>query len=155
MFMGNLNFNTLREANKIRLPVFRNSRGEPAHTTQDGSDWSPSQWLQAVLGELGEYANKRKKFERGDLTFEEFKIEAQKELADVQVYLDILARRCLDTDYRIDADGVDLGDATINKFNEVSRRIGCDIMIDSDGQSWFHEKDRPTIITTTSNSVEI
>lgn len=60
-----LSFNTLGAANKARLPHFKNSKGERAHSKQDGSDWSPAQWLQAVCGELGEYANARKKFERG------------------------------------------------------------------------------------------
>lgn len=64
MIMGygtdGLTFNTLRGANMKRLPMFRDSK-------DDGSDWSPAQWLQAVTGELGEYANLRKKVERGDL----------------------------------------------------------------------------------------
>ena len=66
-----LTFDTLRKANIARLPEFKNSKGEPAHSKSDGSDWSPAQWLQAVIGELGEYANVMKKVERGDLTFEE------------------------------------------------------------------------------------
>src|SRR5690606_41503327 len=86
-----LTFNALRAANMARLPEFRNRHGEPAHKEPDGSDWSPAQWLQAVLGELGEYANVRKKFERGDLTLEEFYAVATEELVDVECYLDILA----------------------------------------------------------------
>lgn len=114
-----LSFFTLRAANIARLPTFKNSKGELAHSEPDGSDWSPAQWLQALVGELGEYANKRKKFERGDISAEEFKIEAAKELADVQIYLDILAFRL----------GVDLGQATEDKFNEVSRRVGSSVFI--------------------------
>src|SRR5689334_18053857 len=111
-----LTFNTLRNANIARLPQFKNCHGEPAHSKPDGSDWSPSQWLQAVVGELGEFANIRKKYERGDLTFVEYEALARKELADVQTYLDILAMRCLDSNGAPHPTGVDLGRATIAKF---------------------------------------
>lgn len=130
-----LTFRTLREANIKRLPLFKNKHGIIAHTKADGSDWSPAQWLQAVIGELGEYANIRKKFERGDLTFSEYEVAAAKELADVQTYLSILALRCLD--YRsgalnvVDASGIDLGQATADKFNDVSDRVGCSVNIDN------------------------
>ena len=93
-----ITFDTLRGANSARLPQFKNKHGALAHGRPDGSDWTPAQWLQAVVGELGEYANIRKKFERGDLNFKQYEVEAAKELADVQTYLDILAKRCLDFD---------------------------------------------------------
>lgn len=93
-----LTFNALRGANQARLPEFKNKHGGLAHAKPDGSAWSPAQWLQAVIGELGEFANVRKKFERGDLSFDEYQEQARKELADVQTYLDILALRCLDID---------------------------------------------------------
>lgn len=108
-----------------RLPQFKNKHGALAHSQPDGSDWTPAQWLQAVMGELGEYANIRKKFERGDIGRDEFKTLAAKELADVQTYLDILALRCLDFGGNIDPHGVELGDATLDKFNEVSKRVGA------------------------------
>lgn len=127
-----LSFNALRGANQARLPEFKNKHGSLAHAKPDGSDWSPAQWLQAVVGELGEFANIRKKFERGDLSFEEYEIEAAKELADVQTYLDILAMRCLDTPDEPHASGVDLGQATIDKFNEVSERVGSRVYLDAD-----------------------
>ena len=139
-----LTFDSLRAANKARLPLFKNKHGGLAHSKLDGSDWTPAQWLQAVVGELGEYANIRKKFERGDLSFEEYESLAAKELADVQIYLDILALRCLDHGHRgasykgsetvlIGLDGVDLGKATLAKFNEVSERISCSVRLDEDG----------------------
>jgi hypothetical protein len=126
--MSNLTFDTLRKANFTRNPLFKNNHGVVCHFSADGSEWTPAQWLQAMIGELGEYANKRKKFERGDLTFDEFEKEARKELADVQIYLDILAARCLDSK---DAHptGVNLGQATMDKFNEVSVRTGVDVYI--------------------------
>jgi NTP pyrophosphatase (non-canonical NTP hydrolase) len=118
-----LTFQHLRRANVARLPVYKNSKGDIAHPHANGGtpgfDWTPAQWLQAVVGELGEYANFRKKFERGDITQDEFDVQAAKELADVQIYLDILA-------YRL---GIDLGEATRSKFNEVSRRVGCTVFI--------------------------
>jgi NTP pyrophosphatase (non-canonical NTP hydrolase) len=117
--MSVLTFQVLREANIMRLPEFKNKHGQPAHSKQDGSDWSPAQWLQAVIGELGEYANVRKKFERGDIDLAEFRQLAGMELADVQTYLDILAFQL----------GFDLGDITLNKFNLVSERVGSKVRI--------------------------
>lgn len=139
-----LKFNALRGANKARLPEFRDKHGNLAHSLPDGSDWAPAQWLQAVIGELGEYANIRKKFERGDLGFIEYQKLAAAELADVQTYLDILALRCLDrveleeTDgpqlYRHVAHptGIDLGEATMEKFNEVSIRVNSSVRLEAD-----------------------
>jgi NTP pyrophosphatase (non-canonical NTP hydrolase) len=112
--MYHLTFEELRKANLAKLPLFKNSKGDIAHPTGDINDWTPSQWLQAVVGELGEYANFRKKFERGDIDVFEFTKNAAKELADTQIYLDLLAARL----------NIDLGGATIMKYNEVSRRIG-------------------------------
>lgn len=137
-----LTFDALRGANAARLPEFKNKHGELAHSKADGSDWSPAQWLQAVIGELGEYANVRKKYERGDLSAEEFERLAAKELADVQTYLDILARRCLDVTGAgglVEAahpDGVDLGRATIAKFNEVSFRVQSSVRLSESGAAW-------------------
>jgi NTP pyrophosphatase (non-canonical NTP hydrolase) len=114
-----LTFSDLRAANTARLPVFKNRRGERAHSQPDGSDWCLAQWCNAVLGELGEAANIIKKVERGDLTLDEARPDLRRELADVQTYLDILAFRA----------GVDLGAATAEKFNEVSVRVGCDVRL--------------------------
>lgn len=117
--MAQLTFMALREANKERVGIFRNKFGVLAHSKSDGSDWSPAQWLQATVGELGEYANVRKKFERGDLTEVQFHGMARRELADVVIYLDLLA-------YQL---GIDLGAAVQEKFNEVSARIGVGVKL--------------------------
>lgn len=117
-----LTFNALRGANCARLPEFKNARGEPAHSEPDGSDWTLSAWSNAVLGELGEAANIIKKVERGDLTLDEARPALAKEFADVATYLDILAFRA----------GVDLGRATIDKFNEVSDRVGSRVYLSED-----------------------
>lgn len=126
-----LSFNTLRDANKKRLPTFKNKHGALAHTKVDGSDWSPAQWLQAVVGELGEYANVRKKFERGDFTQEEFIKEASDELADVVTYIDLLSEQL----------GIDLGRAVISKFNRTSEKARSPIFMRSDGTDWFIRKE--------------
>lgn len=114
-----LTFGQLRAANRARLPLFKNRRGGPAHSMPDGSDWCLAQWCNAVTGELGEAANLIKKIERGDMTLDEARDDLAKELADVATYLDILAFRA----------GVDLGEATRWKFNEVSRRVGCAVRL--------------------------
>lgn len=132
-----LTFDALNNAARARLPQFRDKHGVLSHSQADGSDWSPSQWLQAVVGELGEYANVRKKFERGDLTFEEYKVMAAKELADVQCYFVLLAQRALDQPGDVHPTGIDLGQATIDKFNEISRRVGSTICLNTD--DWRHE----------------
>lgn len=99
-----------------------NAKGEPAHSKPDGSDWSISQWFKAAMGELGEAANVSKKVDRGDLSMDEARSMIADELADVVVYLDILAYQC----------GVDLGRATTEKWNRTSAKVGCDIRIEAD-----------------------
>lgn len=123
--MPSLTFDALRQANILRLPQFKNRRGEPAHSQPDGSDWALSTWCSAVLGELGEAANMIKKIERGDVTLVAAQAALAKELADTVTYLDILAFRA----------GVDLGEATIAKFNEVSGRVGSDVRLGAD-RAW-------------------
>jgi NTP pyrophosphatase (non-canonical NTP hydrolase) len=115
-----ITFATLRDANVARLPRFKNKKGLPAHSQPDGSDWALSTWCNAVLGELGELANLIKKVERGDLTLDEAREVAGKECADVATYLDILA-------YKL---GVDLGQAVMDKFNEVSHRVDAGVYIE-------------------------
>jgi NTP pyrophosphatase (non-canonical NTP hydrolase) len=120
--LNTLSFKTLTEANNKRLPLFKNSKGLPAHSKPDGSDWSHAEWLQAVIGELGEYANIMKKVQRGDLTMEEAKPSIEKELADVMTYFAILAQQL----------NVDLGQAVEDKFNEVSERVKANVFIKND-----------------------
>ena len=118
-----LTFNTLRQANVKRLPEFKNKHGEPAHSQPDGGDWSDAEWLQAVVGELGEYANLRKKVQRGDIGGPEATQALADELADVVIYLDILAFRL----------GIDLGEAIMDKWNRTSERVGSNLHINAEG----------------------
>lgn len=117
-------FNTLREANKARLQEAVKNKHHKFHKS---TKWTESQWLKAVVGELGEYANLSKKYDRGDMSETEFKKEADKELADVLIYLDILAMKI----------GIDLGIAAKYKFNEVSERVNSNIEI-GDDDDWHY-----------------
>jgi NTP pyrophosphatase (non-canonical NTP hydrolase) len=117
-----LTFNVLRAANQRRLPGFKNARGE----TTDHTTWTANDWLTAVAGELGELANLLKKIRRGDFTLEDVRDDVANELADVQTYLDILAASL----------HVNLGRATIAKFNAVSRRVQSQVRIADDGSDW-------------------
>ncbi len=118
-----LTFNVLRGANTARLPQFKNNKGESAHSKKDGSDWCLAQWCNAVTGELGEAANIIKEIDNGNLTLDEARPLLAKECADIVCYLDLLAMRA----------GIDLGKATIDKFNEVSAKTGCSVRISADG----------------------
>lgn len=121
-----LSFRTLRAANLARLPEFKNAQGEPAHLQPDGSDWSLSDWCTAVTGELGEAANLIKKIRREDFTLAELEKSLADELADVAIYLDILAFRA----------GIDLGHAIESKWNATSERVGCNIRISGHDDDW-------------------
>src|SRR5579864_3449230 len=88
-----LDLNILRMANIIRLPQFKNAKGAPAHSMPDGSDWSLGEWMNALLGELGEAANIIKKIKRGDVTLDEVRGELANEFADAIIYSDIICFR--------------------------------------------------------------
>lgn len=140
-----LTFNTLREGNTLRLPEFKNAQGGAAHSEPDGSDWCLAQWCNALAGEVGEAAeqlalfqivvarvgsaaNTIKKVERGDIALEDARKLLEKEFADVATYLDLLAFRC----------GINLGNAIMDKFNDVSKRVGSRVWIDADGAHLHH-----------------
>lgn len=208
-----LKFNALRGANVARVGHFKNKHGKPAHSTPNGSDWNPAQWIQATFGELGEMCMLRCDLEAGRIPFEEYAEAMPKELADVGIYLDIAATRCLDVTantgndsapdpaqvlmyclanlgayanmrkkydrgditaaeldsvkgqflaqalscvddlmnhpaamsehdrvVKADPHGVNLGEAVIQKFNEVSDRVGSPVWIDA--EDW-HFKPQP------------
>lgn len=86
---------------------------------QTCADWTFSDWMMAMTGEQGELANLLKKIRRGDFTLEEKREEVAKEIADVAIYLDLLAAKL----------GIDLGKAVREKFNEVSDRRRCPIKL--------------------------
>ena len=85
------------------------------------SDWSLSDWMTAVVGELGEAANVAKKLNRvrdginGNVeTEDQLRAMLADEVADTFIYLDLLAQ----------SQGFSLQDAVISKFNRTSEKIG-------------------------------
>lgn len=109
-----LSFNTLRDANIKRMESNSYKKCE--------TEWTSAHWMQATIGEFGELANLLKKVDRGDFSLDEARSDIAREFADVQTYLDIMA-------YKLN---IDLGQATIDKFNEVSNRIGSRVYIGQD-----------------------
>ena len=79
--------------------------------------WEPMIWGGCCAGELGEFLNLAKKIKRGDIGIT--KEDLAKELADTLVYLDLTAASL----------GIDLGQAVIDKFNEVSDRWNSPIKL--------------------------
>jgi NTP pyrophosphatase (non-canonical NTP hydrolase) len=77
-------------------------------------------WVNYLMAEVGEYLQDLNDYEEGNLTFQEFRGKARSELPDIQTYLDLMAANLF----------IDLGAATIDKFNEVSNRIeGCNVYL--------------------------
>jgi NTP pyrophosphatase (non-canonical NTP hydrolase) len=111
-----LTFDAFRQVN-----VSRCLRWHPAGI----ESWSPSDWITAIVGELGEMASliKMRNRERDGLPGNKFSPtdeQIAKEAADVFIYLDLFCA----------ANGIDLGAAVKQKFNEVSERVGFPEHID-------------------------
>ena len=92
----------------------------------DLKSWSLSDWMTATMGEIGEAANIAKKLNRvrdgipgNKETPEELRAAFAKEIADVFIYLDLLAQ----------SQGFALEDVVPMKFNETSRKIGCPLEV--------------------------
>ena len=86
-------------------------------------DWSLSDWMTAVTGELGEAANIAKKLNRvrdgipgNSESPEQLKAALADEIADTFIYLDLLAQ----------SQGFSLEDAVFDKFQRTSNKIGYD-----------------------------
>jgi hypothetical protein len=41
-------FSDLEQANRLRLPQFKNRQGKPAHSQKNGHDWSIAEWTNAM-----------------------------------------------------------------------------------------------------------
>jgi NTP pyrophosphatase (non-canonical NTP hydrolase) len=83
--------------------------------------WSSSDWMTALVGEVGEAANVVKKLNRhrdgvpgNKLTKDELQAQLRKELGDVFVYLDLMAQSL----------GFSIADAAVDVFNAKSADIG-------------------------------
>jgi NTP pyrophosphatase (non-canonical NTP hydrolase) len=98
----------LKAANDIRL------YNTPAYAKC--LEWTLADWSNAIAGETGEMCNLIKKIRRGDDIDPK---EVGKELADIVIYADILASLL----------GLELSDCVVQKFNEVSDRVGSDVKI--------------------------
>ncbi len=83
--------------------------------------WTLSDWMTAVTGEVGEAANIIKKLNRvrdnipGNKESElELRLKLREEIADIAIYLDLLAQAC----------GLDLETIREEKFKKTSDKIG-------------------------------
>lgn len=90
------------------------------------TDWSLSDWMTAVTGELGEAANIVKKLNRirdgipgNKETEDELWDKLGRELADVFIYLDLMIQRL----------GLNLSTIVKEVFNAKSEQIGSSIRI--------------------------
>jgi NTP pyrophosphatase (non-canonical NTP hydrolase) len=122
-----LTFDELRKANVERCE-------QSFHPV---NEWSPSDWANAMAGEVGEVCNLVKKLRRlgatpesiphadspsGQLILSRARVDIGRELADVVIYADLLAARL----------GISLEGAVTQKFNEVSDRVGSKVLINED-----------------------
>lgn len=85
------------------------------------NSWSLSDWMTATAGELGEAANIVKKLNRvrdgipgNKETADQLRAKLAEEIADVYIYLDLMAQ----------SQGLDMGDIVRDKFDAKSREIG-------------------------------
>jgi NTP pyrophosphatase (non-canonical NTP hydrolase) len=84
------------------------------------NDWKPAEWVCAVVGELGELANKIKKRDlRGETVADD---DLAAEWADTFTYLNLLGQS-------LGLDGNAQEEVIVRKFNEVSDRRKCAIKL--------------------------
>lgn len=100
-----LTFTLLREANATRAKIY------PSEVKQDAMFFGL-----ALAGEVGELCNLIKKQYRDGVNK---RSEIADEIADVLIYLDLLAARY----------DIDIAKATTSKFNHVSDRLGLNVHI--------------------------
>lgn len=110
----------LRYANVSRVPRF--GHGDIHDDPETTGAWSPMKWGCAAAGEMGELCNLLKKYERqlpSDPKSDELISSIAEEIADVIIYLDLLAELF----------GFDLPRVIAQKFNRVSHRYGHPEMV--------------------------
>lgn len=101
----------LRAANLSRVVRFGHGDIKAPH------GWGPMQWGCALAGEVGELCNYLKKYQRqmpSDPSPDELHGEIAREIADVFIYLDLLAATF----------DLDLGRIIASKFNATSKKFG-------------------------------
>jgi len=106
-------FSTFSEANRRRCE-------HPHGFNHRLDEWSTSDWMTAVVGEIGEAANIVKKLNRSrdgvpgnKQTDEELRVALRRELGDTFVYLDLMAQSL----------GFTIGEAAVEVFNSKSEEI--------------------------------
>lgn len=107
--MSELTFQELRQANTDRVNEFGHGN------LTDG--WNVAEWGCALAGETGELCNVLKKIIRQtdiDPCIDDLTVMADEEIADVAIYLDLLAAKL----------GINLADAIRRKFNATSEKHG-------------------------------
>jgi NTP pyrophosphatase (non-canonical NTP hydrolase) len=88
-------------------------------------DWSLTDWALAFIGEAGEICNEVKKLRRQDGTGSTERLAT--EIADAFTYLDLLAARA----------NIDIWPAVVAKFNEVSTKRNCSILLKLGGEQLY------------------
>ncbi len=109
-----MTFEQFSEANRARCE-------SPQGFHHPLTGWSTSDWMTALVGEVGEAANVVKKLNRvrdgvpgNKLTPDELRGQLRRELGDVFVYLDLMAQSL----------GFSIADAAAEVFNAKSAEIG-------------------------------
>jgi NTP pyrophosphatase (non-canonical NTP hydrolase) len=115
-----LTFEKFSQVNRMRCE-------SPLGFNHSLTGWSTSDWMTALVGEVGEAANVVKKLNRyrdgvpgNKLTADELKDQLRKELGDVFVYLDLMAQSL----------GFSIADAAVEVFNAKSAQIGFGTKLD-------------------------
>lgn len=114
-----MTFGQFSEANRARCE-------SPQGFNHPLSGWSTSDWMTALVGEVGEAANVVKKLNRvrdgvpgNKLTADQLRDQLRKELGDVFVYLDLMCQSL----------GFSVADAAVEVFNAKSADIGYPITL--------------------------
>lgn len=109
-----MTFRAFSAENRARCEA-PNGFNQPLHS------WPASEWILAVVGEVGEAANIAKKLNRArdgirgnDMSVPELRAALIDELADAYIYLDLTFQRL----------GVRIEDAVRSKFDRTSAKIG-------------------------------
>jgi hypothetical protein len=107
---------------------------------------SVAQILMELVGNLGSFANNRKKYDRGDYTLQKYEELAHEDLTRTWYCFDKLRKEAFvhterkhpgDVVEVADPVGIDLGQACVDKFNEVSARVGADVKLSEDGREGY------------------
>lgn len=118
-----MEFATFAETNRARCEAF----------AQPLDGWRPSQWSNAMAGEVGEACNITKKMDRiwpanqfkqawnkpEDQRMDELRERLKREIGDAVIYADLLAQR----------EGLTLEDCVRTAFNEKSEEIGSEFKL--------------------------